>query len=155
MFGTPITFAPVISEGTVGKVVAVKMNDMFAEEIKSLQLTDTLTSTVELITSSSLVDLMALVNVSSVNGSYCLSSGVLYIFILNSVFAYVDTTTFFLIGTRTGIPVRSLEDQIDIPEKDIELFIKYVIREAAELKGKMVPPSIELDIKELESQMED
>lgn len=155
MFGTPITFAPIISSGSVGKIVSVKMNDLFAEEIKSLQLTESVAPTTEVVSSIDITTLLGYQNdLTAPNGAYTFSSGLLYIFIKDGVFDYVNTTLFFLIGTRIGIPISSFDDHIDVPDKDLELFVKYAIRESAELQGRIVPPAIEQDIKELECKYE-
>ena len=156
MFGTPITYCPVVSIGASGKIVSVKMNDMFAEDIKSLQLIETIGETSVEANKLALTELMNLPsNVSAPDGAFTLSSGTLYIFINTSTYDYLSTTLFFLIGTRVGLPITSFESQVDVPEKDLELFIKYVIKEAAELQGRIVPPAIELDIKTLEAQVKE
>jgi len=155
MFGTPITYCPEVAVGSAGKVVSVKMNDMFAESIKSLQLIDTLLGTSLPIDSADLSDLLAMTNSDSPpSGAYSLSGGILYIFFDTSIYDYVDSTLFFLVGTRTGLPLTDFNSIVDVPEKDLELFIKYAIRESAELQGKIVPPAIEQDIRELESKYE-
>jgi len=57
-----------------------------------------------------------------------------------------------IIGIRNPNPISSLDDVLDIDPGDYELFISYAIREAAQIRGKVVPPAIEQNILELEGE---
>ena len=159
MYGTPIDYCPIIVENpNQGYVVVVGLNELFAEKVNSInlskdgsvfpgeQLSYQVTSQTDL---TKLMELPYTDNAPDL--AFTESSNLLYMYLDNRIFPYGKSVRFFVIGTRTGIPITSLSDYIDVPEKDMELFIKYSIREAAQLKGKPIPPSIEMDIKELES----
>lgn len=77
----------------------------------------------------------------------------------NSLTVYTDVVSanapsyqLVLTGTREPLPISSLDDQLDIPPEDLELFINYAIRESAQLLGKVVPPAVEQNILELEGE---
>lgn len=71
-----------------------------------------------------------------------LSSDILTIFLKTSVYAYVITTTFTIYGYRNPTPIKTLDSLIDIKDKDLNWFNNLVIKKAAEMQGKRVPPSV-------------
>jgi len=58
--------------------------------------------------------------------------------------------SFFFTATRYAQPVVSLEDDIDIPQSEIPLFVQKVLANTYQLQGKEIPLSIQRRIKELE-----
>ena len=156
MVGTPITHFGKFSEGTNGYIVIMDANDLFLETVNSIVIqneTDvSLTAVFE--SETDLITLNGYLNSSSYpNAAWFQSSSLIYLFLSNAVYPYTNDIIFTVLGTRTGIPIRSLDDYIDIPEKHLELFIKYAIREAAQLLGRQIPPAIIKDITELESNL--
>ncbi len=157
MIGTPVTYASKFSDGTYGYTIAVDVDNLFMDTISKIQAqsTDDVSLTALFSSESALTDLMAYVNDSACpNCAWYLSSSILYLFFKTSVYAYEAATMFTAFGTRTGIPIRNMDDVIDVPEQFMELYIKYAIREAAQLQGRQVPPSILADIAELETALE-
>ena len=157
MIGTPVTYASKFSEGTYGYTIAVDVDNLFMDTISKVQAqTTTDVSLTALFSSeSALTELMDYVNDSTCpDCAWYLSSSVLYMFFKTTVYAYLSSTIFTAFGTRTGIPITNLDDVIDVPEQYMELYIKYSIREAAQLQGRQVPPSIIADISELEKDLE-
>ena len=159
MYGTPITFCPKITESNQGYVVVVGLNELLAEEVKTLNILKDPASypnedqySFQEVSETQLTVLLEYPNVDTAPLiAWNMSGNLFYIYLNKTTFPYSNKISFFLIGTRVGIPVTSMDSLIDVPEKDMELFIKYVLREAAQLKGKPVPASIEMDIKELEN----
>ncbi len=58
--------------------------------------------------------------------------------------------SFFFTATRYAQPIISLEDDIDIPQSDIPLFVQKVLSNVYQLQGKETPLTIKRRIKELE-----
>jgi len=154
MLGTIVTHLPIFAQGDNGYIVVVDMDDLFVDKVNSVEFmrtTDpTLTKVVEGTTITLLNDMLNTTDAVDVAWAY--SSSLLYLFFTN-YYPYIDETMFIAFGTRTGVPINSFDDKIDIPEKHLELFIKYAIKESAQLLGRQVPPSIEVDIRELESKL--
>ena len=147
MFGTPITYAPVIASGDHGYVVVIALNDLLVREVTEVNFVveGKIVKAVE-------SDLDAIFSLNSTNLAFAMAEQLLYIYVPTSI-PYSSDVRFFVLGYRSAIPIRSLEQEIDVPEYLLELFTKYVIREAALLKGKMVPPSIQHDIQRLENEV--
>lgn len=61
-----------------------------------------------------------------------------------------STDSFFFTATRYAQPIVSLEDDIDIPQSEIPLFVQKVLGNVYQLQGKEIPLSIQRKIKELE-----
>ena len=159
MLGTPVTHLPKFAEGDNGYILIADLDDLFIDEVASVQFYDSLdTSKTEQKTASvSLTTMNGYLNASDTstlpNAAWCKSSSYLYMFFLTDYYAYESHNFFTVFGNRTGIPINDMNDNIDIPEQHIELFIKYAIREAAQILGKQVPPSIERDINQLETKL--
>lgn len=60
------------------------------------------------------------------------------------------TDSFFFTATRYAQSIVSLEDDIDIPQSEIPLFVQKVLANIYQLQGKEIPLSIQRRIKELE-----
>lgn len=155
MVGTPVTHFGKFLEGLFGYVLIVDTDDLFLDSVESVIFQDTLSSSVTT-TIKSATDLSTIsdyVNDSEADiPAWYKSSSLLYMYFPIASFPYLSTTVFTVLGTRTGIPIKSLNNEnIDVPEKHLELFLKYAIKEAAQMLGKQVPPSILKDITELES----
>lgn len=58
--------------------------------------------------------------------------------------------SFFFTAARYAQPIISLEDDIDIPQSEIPLFVQKVLSNVYQLQGKETPLSIKRRIKELE-----
>ena len=54
-------------------------------------------------------------------------------------------------GKRMAIPITSLTQNIDVKDRDLPLFLRYVLNEAKVLQGKIPDPNEKLDIKQLEN----
>jgi hypothetical protein len=152
MFGTPLSYCDLIQQTSEGYIMAVGINQVNIDTIELVQINynqDTLTIKDEL----PLDQLLQLTNdPGNTKAAWSQDSNRLYIF-LNETdypFTMADAIFFFVIGIRNGQPINSVQDYIDIPEKDLELFINYSIKEAAQILGKPIPASVEMEIKELE-----
>lgn len=153
MLGTPVTHFPKFSDGTNGFIIAVDSDSLFLDEVVGVQFSSELdtdaTTTIE--TETNLLTLQTYLEIATFpDVAWSFSSGILYMFISADYFDYASTTQFLAFGYRSGIPITNMNSTIDVPEKHMELFIKYAIREAAQLLGRQVPPSITKDINDLE-----
>lgn len=156
MVGTPVTYLPKFNQGLNGYIIVADGDDLYLDGIDFIQVAIEGTP-------DSIVNLEEKVDLKVLNGyllsdtapscAYAYDSGLIYLYLDGTAFPYLIDTKFIVYGTRTGIPITSLDDLIDVPEKHLELYIKYAIREAAQLLGKIVPPSIEKDIRELETKL--
>lgn len=154
MLGTPVTYYPKSWEGTNGFIISADLDELFIDSIESVQVVDedgaiTTSKTSTKTDLSTLNDYLESTTYPTI--SYAYASNMVHIFI--SSFSYVVTTKFVVFGYRSGIPIKSLEDELDIPESHIELFKKYAIKEAAQLRGRIVPAGILADINELENSL--
>jgi hypothetical protein len=156
MLGTPVTYLPKFAEGTNGFIVVCDLDDLFINAIDFVQfgIDGDTTATLNVEEGVDLKTLNSyLESATAPNAAWAKSSSLLYLFFNTSVYSYLNTNIFVVYGTRSGIPITNLDDNIDVPEQHLELYTKYVIREAAELQGKLVPPSIKKDIEELENKL--
>jgi len=154
MLGTIITHLPIFAQGSNGYIVVVDMDDLFVDKINSVEFIRTTDPTLTKVVKGTTITLLnnMLNTTDAVDVSWAYSSSLLYLFLTN-YYPYIDETMFIVFGTRTGVPINSFDDKIDVPEKHLELFVKYAIKESAQLLGRQVPPSIEVDIRELESRL--
>ena len=156
MLGTPVTFAPQFAIGDNGFIVTFDPDDLFMDTIANVQFMVDGDTTLTSLNSSE-------VSLATLNGylsattypanAWTYNKSLLYLFLDSSSYPYLSTTKFIVFGTRTGMPITSMDDNIDVPEKHMELYMKYVIQEAAQLSGRQVPPSVIADIAELESNL--
>jgi len=158
MLGIPVVHFGKFSEGTNGYILIADTDNLFLETVSSVifqdEIDESLTTIVETPTSLEILNTYLNSTDTVPDGAWHKTSSLLYVFLNSTTFPYEVNTLFTPIGTRTGIPIQSLSDQtIDVPEKHLELFLKYVIKESAQLLGKQVPPSILQDIEELESKI--
>ena len=71
-----------------------------------------------------------------------LESGVIYLFLKESVFPYEYNTQFFIRAYRFPDEITSLDGTLDISPSDVELFIALSIAIAAETQGKLIPQRV-------------
>ena len=70
---------------------------------------------------------------------------------LSSDYDYVPNTYgFYFVATRLATPIETLEDDIDIPNTLMPLFVNKVLANLYHLQGKEAPLTIKRRIKELE-----
>ena len=153
MIGTPVTHFGKFSEGSVGFIIIADTDDLYLEDVTSVIFQDAGASSETISEATDLATLSGYVSDDeAITPAWYKSSSLLYLYFPTATLPYEADTLFTVLGTRTGIPIKSLEDEsLDVPEKHLELFLKYAIREAAQMLGKQVPPSITKDITELES----
>jgi hypothetical protein len=154
MIGTSVTYYPEYANSDYGFIIVCGLNEINIDQVTAIQINKTESDdsiTVALVEES--IDMKELVKLLSATSTteiaFSVVSNNLYIY-FNSTFDYVDNLKIVVYGTRTALPIISMDESIDIPETDIELFIKYAIKETSQLLGKQVPPSIERDIAQLE-----
>ena len=155
MLGNPITYAKKIAEGSKGYIVVVKLNDLLADEITRCWLVRDLSqisgydNSILKLSSVGYDRLFDFLESGDVEGAYSWDKENLWIYVNEDEgWPYTTTVNFFVSGYRTAIPIRDEDSYIDVPEEDIELFVKYTIKESAQLRGKLIPSSIGKDILE-------
>ena len=152
MFGTPVSYCDLIQQSAKGYIMAVGINQVNIDTINLVQVNynnDTETSTEEV----KLEELLRMtIEPNDKKFAWSQDTNRLYMFFNadDYPFGSIDTIYFFVIGIRNGNPIRDLNDYIDIPEKDLELFVNYSIIEAAQVLGKPIPASVQNEVKEIE-----
>jgi len=164
MVGTLITYCNILVDDEYGYIVMVSANDLLAETIEDVIILrdkehypvngTTLKQKLDIMQTDLASLLLLPYDPDSLEASYSFDNTMLYIFIKKSIYsAYDEYLKFSVLGTRLPIQVVDENSYIDIPEKDIELFIKYVIDETSQILGKQTPLSVLTSIKELEGEI--
>jgi hypothetical protein len=71
----------------------------------------------------------------------------------DSYYTYDSSTKIGIYGYQYPSPLKSEDDYVDIPFEYVELLFKYIIREAGEILGKIIPESVQQNIKNLEAEI--
>lgn len=155
MFGNKVTDVDVFAEGSNGYVIRVDTTSILAYSITGIQAQIGPSDTPEPVTEeTTLPELLSFLNDGdSVDLAFNYGYGEVYIFFKASIFPYVDTTRFILIGKRNPLKLASFNSKLDIADKDIELFLAYAIRTASLLARESVPFQIEKTIKAKEQEI--
>ena len=149
-FGRVITNYTQIASNGVGSLVMIGASESYLESIDKVYLKNTNKS-------ASIYSRNSTESLTAVYDAYAslASSPLRYAFEENVLTLY---TTHYdanhrvsVIGKRKAIPIKTLDDYLDIDDSDLELFVNYVIREAAQIRGKQIPPSVARDIISLEN----
>ncbi len=139
-----------IAIGLSGKIVGASLNDLNIKSIKQLTIQFEGQPTISIDTPIDITVMNSyLGQLNTPVFAYCLVGDYLYLY-LSIVYSLGRV---LIVGQRTGIPVRGEDSVIDVPENYIDLFTRYVIKEAAKIQGKPVPQSVESDIQYFESQL--
>ena len=155
-FGNKVTDFSQVAVGTVGYTIRIDTVSLLAYNIEFVQAQDSATSTPEPATQE--VSLAVLQSYLNSTGAPDLAFNYSYnectIFLKTSVFPYEDTTRVGLYGTRNPLKLESLDQKLDIADQDLDLFIAFVRKHAAELVGKAVPYDVQKKIKEAKAELE-
>lgn len=151
-FGNKVTELSQIAVGTVGYVVRADTTSLLAYSITAVQVQADPADTPAPVTEENSLDtLLGYVNdTEAPDAAFNYGYGEVHIFLKASVYAYITTTRFVLIGKRNPIKITDLEDKLDIPDKDMELFLSYCLKYGALLTGNQVPYTVDKTIREKE-----
>lgn len=142
--------------GTYGYIVKIGIG--YLDEITLIKLYDSVTETTSDSTSAP-VDLVTLYDYLEDSDcpdiGFSIAGEEITVFIKtgDSYWSYDDYTKILILYKRNPIPITSESSMLDIPYEYFELFLNYVVKEAAELQGKIVPQSVLQNIKNLEAEI--
>jgi hypothetical protein len=155
MFGTSVIGITQMAVGTYGYVIRIDTTALRSYDITGVQAQSSAIFTpAPTMTEVSLDILMSYLEDSECPDlAYHYGYGEVYIFFKTTVFAYATDTRFALIGKRNPIKLTSLDDNLDIADKDLDLFVAYVLKYAAILSRQAVPFEIEKTIKQKEQEI--
>jgi len=85
------------------------------------------------------------------DAAWSFASDILIIFFKTTVYAYDTGTRFVIYGYRNNTPIKTLQDPIDIKDRDIGYYITLCIKQAAIIQGKQVPIEIDKQITQYEA----
>ena len=151
MLGQVITNFPQYSVGTYGYTIQVDLTYLYASSIDIIQLDNNGVSSLPITQKTALVSLQGYINdIACPNIAYSVDSDILTLFVKTSAYPYTDTTKFVIYGKRLAITIGSLNDNVDISDKDMELFLNYCIKGAGDILGIRTSPVITDNIRRLD-----
>lgn len=153
MFGLAVTHFNKFLENSTGYVLAISTSVFPVYEIKSVMAINSDGLITEVNTSVNLDELNKIFMEGNQKLAYFFSGDVIYIYFRKNEYSYTADTKFIITGIRSVLPVKDLEDKIDIPENYLDLFVNYVMKYIYLTKGLKVPSDIVLEINNLEQKL--
>jgi len=152
MFGNSVTDFDKFTDGTVGYTIAVDLTFLNVEIVSSLQGDANGTTEDPVTGNTALATLQSYINdFNAPDLAWNYSSDILIIFFKTVTFAYTNTTRFIFYGYRQAVPIKTLTQNIDIKDRDLPLFLRYALKEAKILQGKISDPKEDQEIIQLEN----
>lgn len=155
-FGNKVTDFAQVAVGTYGYIIKSNLYPYFPRDVESVQVQPASDETpAPFSTNSSIDDVNSYMEDSACpNCAWHYSNGFLRIFFKTTVYAYVDSTRFSVIGKRNTQPVIGDTILCDFMDRDLDLVQLYMLRLAYLWRSGKVPYPIVKTVEDKEEAIE-